>query len=139
MTGPRRYIQQPVEIEAMFVTESNCREAATWCGGGVVFTSATNIGNLGGVTVPHLDGSFEVYVGEYLARDLDTGRFFRLSASDFKDFKYVEKPLPIHPRESWEGFKPLGVPVNRDWQVTGLATDFPSQDPTKRDGFTYTP
>lgn len=66
--GYAQYTTKPEHVEALQVGESEAsmEEAAKWCGGQVLE---------GGVRVPTIQGDIHVLPGEYLVKDLATGRF----------------------------------------------------------------
>jgi hypothetical protein len=87
----KRYTTRPEVVEAAEVTESNRDELAKWCGGMVWNnpkpSDPTDVAM--GVTVPHIASAFVVPVGEYLVKDIETGRFRKYTKQEFSKFSEV--------------------------------------------------
>jgi hypothetical protein len=109
----QKYTVKPQpEIEAVMFDGQNGKLIANWCGGTLTDIQTHDSGVVIKVRVPHVNGGFDLDVGEYLVRDLSTGRFHKVGQHVFED-TYVQKPPVYTPRESWEGFpKPLGGTMN---------------------------
>lgn len=76
----------PERVEALLLTENNLDEAAKWCGGVPNDSGKPSDPSdiYKSVKVPSLTGVFNVSVGEYLVRDLETGRFSGKTKAGFE-------------------------------------------------------
>jgi hypothetical protein len=107
----QKYTVKPQpEIEAVMFDGQNGKIIANWCGGTLTDTATFDSGIVVKVRVPHVNGGFDLDVGEYLVHDLATGRFHKVGQHVFED-TYVEKP-PVMTLRDYGFPQPLGGTIN---------------------------
>jgi hypothetical protein len=77
----QQYVKKPNRLEVVEVTRENLTEVAAWCGGQVndirnVLSDSLNSGSIG---VPSLYGAIDAEVGNFVAREVETGKFSVMS------------------------------------------------------------
>lgn len=82
ISGVKRYSTAPEVVEADIVTASNTGQLAKWCGGE---TSSDYFDGIltGYIKVPTIDGIKIAKVGDWLTKNLETGRFAVLSKGEW--------------------------------------------------------
>lgn len=77
----QQYVRKPNPIEVVEVTKDNVSEVAIWCGGRTNHIKNVMSDTLIPMTigVPSLYGAIDAEVGQFIARESETGKFVVLS------------------------------------------------------------
>ena len=92
---PTKWQTRPTQVEGYLLTEDNIDAVAQWAGGQVKTTSKPSdpSDTSKDLLIPTLAGALTSHIGEYVVKDLETGRLTVLTAHDFEAQGFYEVGL----------------------------------------------
>lgn len=124
------YVRTPNPVTGVQLTEDNIDAVAVWCGG-AIFEGDREIRKIEDGTsakylkVPHVHNHLYAYIGDYLFKDSQDGRFSRIAKSVFEK-EYERKPSIVSFK--FDG----GTNFVHESGLPGLPGSFPGANPEMR-------